>query len=243
MSLTIMIPAYKEADNLAKLLPQIKQRLQELKVSSEIMIIDDIKTDEKTTLVCKKNGCRHINRVNGTLYGDAIRTGISQLRTQHVIIMDADCSHNPKYLPQFFALKNNYDLVIGSRYVEGGKTQNNYILIFMSLVVNVMYRIVLGLSIKDVSNSFRLYKTSDLKSLNLESDNFDIVEEILIKILVNHPNSKIKEIPIEFYKRAHGKSKRNLLKFILSYLATMIKLKQIQQKEKTIFRKNHKLNR
>ena len=100
----------------------------------------------------------------------------------------------------------------------------------MSWILNLTYRILFQLKVKDVSDSFRMYRTADLKSLDFECNNFDIVEEILIKLQYSIPNFKIKEIPISFHKRAAGESKRDLLKFIRSYLVTMRRLLKIKHK-------------
>jgi len=86
--------------------------------------------------------------------------------------------------------------------------------------------------VKDVSDSFRLYKTSMLRQISLECDNFDIVEEILILLKMQFPDMKITEVPVSFEKRDQGESKRDLKKFIMSYLNTMRKLKSIQRRHK-----------
>jgi len=93
------------------------------------------------------------------------------------------------------------------------------------LVVNLIYRKYFNLTIKDVSNNFRLYRFNLLKDLDLVEKNFEIVEEILIKIVNNNPNVKIAEIPSKFLFRKYGKSKRNLFKFSLTYLRSIFRLK------------------
>ena len=98
----------------------------------------------------------------------------------------------------------------------------------MSLIVNICYRTVFSLKVKDVSNSFRIYKSEMIKSINLECNNFDIVQEILIKLSRKYKNIKIKEIPIYFNKRLYGKSKRHLIRFIFSYIFSIIRLYKIK---------------
>jgi dolichol-phosphate mannosyltransferase len=95
----------------------------------------------------------------------------------------------------------------------------------MSRIVNFTYSVVLGLPCKDVSNSFKLYNSTHLKKLTLRCENFDIVEEILFKILKENAKLKVKEIPFTFKQRLYGKTKRNLLLFIFTYIFTIIKLK------------------
>jgi dolichol-phosphate mannosyltransferase len=73
-----------------------------------------------------------------------------------------------------------------------------------------------------------MYRAKDIKGITLECDNFDIVEEILIKLRYTTDTFKVKEIPISFNKRAAGESKRDLLKFIKSYIKTIRRLLKIK---------------
>lgn len=96
--------------------------------------------------------------------------------------MDADGSHAPEFVPTLFGARGGQDVVIASRYVEGGETDNRAYLILLSRFVNLAYSIVLGLNVKDVSNSFKLYDGDQARSIQLTSDNFDIIEELLYKM-------------------------------------------------------------
>ena len=156
------------------------------------------------------------------MYGDAIRTGFAEANGTYSVVMDCDGSHEPKELiPMLARADSGADLVIGSRYVKGGHTDNNAILRFMSFCVNLAYRFIFGLKVHDVSDSFRVYRTEQVKPLNLECDNFDLVEEILIRLSLSVPSIQISEHPISFRKRQFGESKRDLVKFILSYIKTI----------------------
>ena len=171
------------------------------------------------------NAVVYINRENGNNYGDAVKTGIKYAQGKFIVFMDADGSHSPEFVTELYAHKGNNDVVIASRYIKGGFTDNNAALILMSRVLNVIYSLVLDLKCKDVSNSFKLYKGELIKQLSLYSKNFDIVEEILFKLKRFNPNLKIKEIPFHFKKRSMGHTKRNLFLFILSYIYTIFKLR------------------
>lgn len=230
MNLTVLLPSYNEEENLKTLLPQIKENLEKAEnLEYEILVVDSVEKTDNTKEVCEKNKVKYFKRENGDKYGDAIRTGIEKAQNDYLLIMDADGSHSPNELLKLIDNCENYDITIGSRYVKNGKTENNFILIFMSWMVNVAYRLCLKIKVKDISNSFRIYRTKDIKSIKLESDNFDIVEEILIKLSINNKDYKIREIPITFEKRKQGKSKRKLWKFILSYIATMRRLIKIRR--------------
>lgn len=231
MDLSIVLPAYQEAENLKNIIPQIHTALQKSDLQYEILVIDTMTPMDESEKVCEYNNAQCIRREKGNLYGDAIRTGIQKSQGIFLVIMDADGSHNPKDILRFYdeMEKGKYNLIIGSRYCKGGYTDNNFILRFMSYVLNLTYRVLFGLKVKDVSDSFRMYRTEDLRKITLECDNFDIVEEVLIKLNYQIDQFSVKEIPISFNKRAAGESKRDLVKFIFSYLKTIKRLLKIQK--------------
>jgi dolichol-phosphate mannosyltransferase len=95
----------------------------------------------------------------------------------------------------------------------------------MSKIVNWGYSFVLNIKCKDVSNSYRLYDSAQLQALKLKCDNFDIVEEILFKLIRNNKSLKMKEVPFSFKQRMFGETKRNLPQFIFTYVFTLIRLR------------------
>ncbi len=226
MELSIILPAYKEAENLKKILPSINSVLQSQNVKYEIIVVDTIEKMDDTFDVCKLNNVVCIFRQGGNYYGDAIRTGIHNSKGKYILIMDADGSHEVKSIVELYKKisDDDYDIVVGSRYCKGGKTDNNFILKAMSWMLNVTYRVIFGLKVKDCSNSFRIYDSNKLKSIELECINFDIVEEILIKLQLKFPLLKMGEVPVHFKKREEGFSKRDLVKFILTYFSTIKRL-------------------
>jgi dolichol-phosphate mannosyltransferase len=228
MDLTIVLPSYREAASLQSLLPELKLRAAELTSSCEIVIVDAHSPIDDTEQVCRLNGVRHVYRTGGNDYGDAVRTGIAQAKGRYIILMDADGSHNPIYLQDLWARRESFDIVIGSRYVHGGMTENPFILIAMSFAVNVAFRIAFQLKCRDVTNSFRLYRGDPLRALHLDSDDFDIVEEILIKLVAGAANATLTEVPINFERRKAGESKRNLREFAVSYVQTLLRLRRFR---------------
>ena len=234
MKISVMLPAYQEAENLKNILPVLKDVLCRTfsEGEYEILVVDTMQPMDDTEEVCRENGVRHIRRRGGDRYGDAIRTGIAEAHGEYFVLMDADGSHSPEDIARFYEVmrQGNCDLVIGSRYCKGGDTDNPFILKFMSWALNVTYRVLFGLKVKDVSDSFRMYKTEQIRELELECENFDIMEEILIQLNIRNKGFRIVEVPIYFNKRAAGTSKRSLLKFIVSYLGTIRRLKQIEKR-------------
>lgn len=225
IDLTVVIPAYNEAENLQALLPRFADTLKKEGILAEILVVDRIVKTDDTPEVCRKNGAVYINRENSDLFGDAIRTGIAHSTGRFVAFMDADGSHPPEFVAELYRFRNDYDVVVASRYVDGGGTENTKTLILMSRILNLIYSLVLNIHCKDISNNFKLYRKDLLADLKLYCDNFDIVEEILFKIVKNNPDAKIKEIPFNFEKRKFGETKRNLFAFMISFAVTLFKLR------------------
>jgi len=225
IELTIVLPAYLEEENLRILLPRLIETLTKMAVSHEVLVVDTREAMDFTQEVCLQHGVVYINREGGNHFGDAVRTGINHAQGKNIVFMDADGSHSPEFIPTMYQFVNEYDVVIASRYVKGGGTDNIKVLVWMSLVLNFLYSLILNLKCKDVSNSFKIYRSSLLKGLTLHCNNFDIVEEILFKIVKTNRLVRIKEVPFTFKQRMFGQTKRNLLLFIFTFIVTIIKLR------------------
>jgi len=224
VQLSIVIPAYQEAENLRLLLPRLVNTLTGLNITHEILVVDTNPPKDETPLVCQAWPVRHILRQGGECYGDAVRTGIAMASGEKILFMDADGSHSPEFIPSMWQYAREYDVVIASRYAHGGDTENPWCLIVMSRMLNIVYAVVLGLKCRDVSNSFKLYGGDILRSLQLRCRHFDIVEELLVMASAKSPKLSILEIPYIFKKRLLGETKRNLVVFMISFLATLAKL-------------------
>lgn len=220
-----MLPSYLEEENLRLILPRLHGVLTKLDCSYEILVVDTVAPLDNTLDACVQNSVKYVSRTGGNSFGDAVRTGISEARGDFLLLMDADGSHPPEFIPNLYRYAEQYDVVIASRYIEGGYTENTWALVFMSKVLNMIYSLVLDLQCKDVSNSFKIYKGDLVRQLHLYCDNFDIVEEILYKLSKQNKGVTIKEIPFSFKKRMFGKTKRNLFVFMFSYLFTLWKLR------------------
>lgn len=228
IELSIIVPAYLEAENLKAILPRINKVINEMNVKYEVIVVDTTIPMDNAMSICKDNAACYINRVGGNNYGDAVRTGISQAKGRYLIFMDADGSHSPEFIKYLYNSREGFDIVIASRYVTGGHTENNRLSIIMSRIVNIVYSKFLHLNCNDVSNSFRLYNAALLKEIYLTSRNFDIIEEILVRLKKKKENLKINEIPYTFKKRMRGATKRNLFLFAISYIFTLIRLRFIR---------------
>jgi len=228
MELSIVIPAYMEEENLRLLLPRLKKVLDDAGLTYEILVVDTAAALDDTEGACRQAGAVHLRRAGGDSFGAAVRTGIANTQGKYVCFMDADGSHGPEFITQMLHWREQFDVVVASRYVDGGHTENSPMLVLMSRMLNWTYAFFLNLNCQDVSNSFKLYRGEELRNIELKCDNFDIVEEILIRLARRTKQLRIKELPFTFKQRMFGKSKRNLFVFIFSYGVTLIRLLRIR---------------
>ena len=144
MGISVVLLAYKEEENLRVLLPQIKDQVKQTGEEFEILVIDTEKPLDNTKGVCEEFGAKYVNQEEPAFAG-AFKTGIQYASMDKFLILDSDGSHNPKYIPAIYDkfTKENCDVVIGSRYVEGGKTNDAKSSIVMSHILNGMFLTVI----------------------------------------------------------------------------------------------------
>src|SRR5207249_1251065 len=95
VELSVVLPAYEEAESLKQILPRLKETVDRLTSRSEILVVDTTVPKDDTPALCKQLGVTYMPRRGGDLYGDAIRTGFNSAQGDWVAMMDADGSHNP----------------------------------------------------------------------------------------------------------------------------------------------------
>lgn len=230
-SLTFILAAYSEVENLKYLLPEIISISRTLTSNFEIIVVDTQLPTDNTAEICQINSVRYINRLNSNDYGDAIRTGIANSTGKFVVIMDSDGSHSPRFIRKLWERRSEADIIIASRYIPGGSTRNPRMLVLMSKTLNLFFKIFVKIPVFDVSNSFRLYRGDSLRKLHLFFRHFDIIEEILAKLLWEiTPPSTVIEIPFEFEERKSGRPKRNILVFSYYFILAMFRLNSIRRK-------------
>ncbi len=228
ISLTVVLPAYREAHSLETLLPRLLATLTLCVDTFEILVVDTRERFDDTSEICRRLGARHVRQVGGDCYGDAVRTGIADARGDYILFMDADGSHAPDVIAQMWRLRKVCDIVIASRYVRGGRSQNGPLLVVMSQILGLAFWLAFNLPVADATTSYRLYLGSVLRALNLQADGFDILQEILLKAYSGPSRATVMEIPFNFCRRTAGVSKRKLFSLARSYLITFAKLKRFQ---------------
>ena len=210
----IVLPTYNEVANLPKLIGEIESILT--KDELKIVVVDDNSPDGTSEIAEKLNtqyGNIIVHRRPGKLgIGSAILDGmkiaLSFPDTQLIVTMDADFSHDPKYIPRLLSAAEKVDFVQGSRYIKGGKIIGwSRFRRLESFAANTLCNLLLRTHIKEHTTYFRVYsrRCADAIVKNALSKKFEFaIESILI---AKDHNFTIKEVPITFINRAYGKSK------------------------------------
>jgi dolichol-phosphate mannosyltransferase len=212
MKVLIVIPTYNEKDNIKKLIPMIKKHLPK----SDVLVVDDASPDGTGAAVkvlarANKN-VRLMERKGklglGTAYVDGFKYALAH-NYDFVFEMDADFSHDPKYLPEFMVAVKTSDLVIGSRYINGISVVNWPISrLILSKFANFYARTITGVPLTDLTSGFKCYNIKVLKAINLDSIHSDgYAFQIEMHYKAWKKGFRIKETPIIFIDRHAGSSK------------------------------------
>lgn len=217
MELSILILTIDEKENLMRLLPDIRSVIEPLTSNYEILIVDGGSTDG-TADVAHNLGATVIQQAHNG-YGNALRQGFAAAKGDYILTLDADLSHKPVYLRQMWLERHAAEVLIASRYIPGGSADMPGDRLWLSRILNTIFRTVLALPIQDMSSGYRLYQTRVLRSISLQGSTFDILPEILVKALAD--GWRVKEIPFHFAPRQSGGSKARLLRFGIAYAKTL----------------------
>jgi len=225
----IVIPTYNERDNIGKLITRIFSNGVE---NLEIIVVDDSSPDGTANVVKSLQAQYPVSLIErkgkfglGSAYIAGFRRALD-IGATHIFEMDADFSHDPDDIPLLYKTGNDYDLVIGSRKIEGGRIIGwGWIRKFMSNGAMWLSRTLLGLKAKDVTSGFRCYKRRVLESIKLNeirSNGYAFQEEMLYR--TQKAGFLISEVPVSFIDRQEGKSKLSK-KDIVEFFLVIIKLR------------------
>ena len=223
------MPTYNEKENLPILIDKINRVFTDGKIAGEVVIIDDNSPDGTGQLAEhlkeKYKFLKVIHRPSklglGSAYSESFRAAESKL----LITMDADLSHDPEYIPRFIEKAEHADVVVGSRYIEGGGIVGwgTYRKV-VSKLANFLARISVGAGVSDMTSGYRAYRKEVFEKVTTErikSSGYAFQLEIIYEI--RKKGFKIDEVPIIFTDRRKGESKLGM-RDIISFLILAIKL-------------------
>jgi glycosyltransferase involved in cell wall biosynthesis len=218
--LSLVIFAREERPNLTRLLPEVSRVLESLGCEYEVIVVDANSRDG-SGLAARQLGAAVVSQ-RGRGFGDAYREGLRASRGRWVVTMDADLSHPAASLADLFRQRSEADLVIASRYVNGGSTRAEIHRDLLSRILCSIFGRLLRLPVLDVSSGLRMYRREAVIDLPLSGENFDIAIEAVA--LLHAKGARIKEIPFHYARRAEGRSNVNLVQFSWTYLKLLCRL-------------------
>jgi dolichol-phosphate mannosyltransferase len=207
----VCLPTYNERENLPSIVDEVLHT-----APVDVLVIDDNSPDgtgRVADLLAKREPrVRVLHRPGklglGTAYVEGFRWGL-QRGYRLLVEMDADFSHQPRYLPELMRAAEDADLVLGSRYVPGGGTENWGVLRRgMSRGGSFYARSILGAPFRDLTGGFKVFRREVLEALDLDTvQTTGYAFQIELTYRAWKKGFRIKEVPIVFYERTAGRSK------------------------------------
>ena len=207
MKLSVVIPVFNEKNTIREII----KKVQDVNIDKEIIIVDDFSSDGTREILrnLKEDNIRIFFHDENMGKGGALKTGLSQVMGDIVIIQDADLEYDPK---EYFKLIEPIvagcaDVVYGSR-LSGGRPQRVYMFWhkagnnFLTLLTNVLYNTTLT----DMETGYKVFKRKVIENINIKSKDFAVEPEITAKIFKKR--CRVYEIPIAYYGRDYSEGKK-----------------------------------
>jgi dolichol-phosphate mannosyltransferase len=214
MNVLVVTPTYNERDNLPVLVAGVLKH-----DGFRLLVVDDGSPDG-TGAIADQLAIDHPGRIEvlhrtgprglGRSYVDGLLHALKQGTADFICQMDSDLSHGPEYLPDLVAAAATHEIVLGSRYMNGGVSVVNWPLsrIFLSAFANRYIRFITGLSPSDCTSGFRCWRREALAQVpiaSMVSDGYSFLTEMLYE--AKRRGFRIGEVPIIFVERRVGQSK------------------------------------
>jgi len=229
MKSVVIIPTYNERENINTLIKEIFTFLPDL----DVLVVDDNSPDGTGRIIDNLSKANRkiqvIHRLKKLGLSSAYKDGFQWVLERNydcVFQMDADLSHHPKYLSEMLdRIKTGADLVIGSRYKGGLRTEDwSLFRLVISFVANFYTRIFLAIRISDFTSGFRCFRVEALRNINLnEIRSKGYAFQIEMAYLCNKNKYSIQEVPITFFGRRMEKSKFTI-KIAIEAFFTVLRL-------------------
>lgn len=233
IEISVLLPTYNEATNVVLLIQKILEQIDLLKITGEIIVIDDNSPDKTAAAVQSafefENRIKVHSRTKKLGLGTAYLYGLQFATGKYILIMDADFSHEPTSISDFWTTlqEKKCDIVAGSRYIESGKIENwNWKRRLVSFVANSLTKMMLNVNSSDLTGSFRLYNKEVFKQCASFVQGKGYVFQMEILVHACRLKYKIVEVPIFFRERRSGYSKF-CIREIWEFLKALFYLKNI----------------
>lgn len=224
----IILPTYNEAENLEVLVQMIHNEFAEMSREYRVVIVDDNSPDgtfEKAEALSKTYNVTPVKRDRKLGLASAYAEGLLHCTSEHVFTMDADISHDPKYLQAFIDMQasRNCDVVMSTRYSSNGGVYGwSFWRKAMSRGANNIAQVVLGIESSDATSGYRLYRKSTLEFLLSRATSIGYSIQMEIAYLAETSNLRVAEVPIVFVDRERGRSKCGTTEILYFLVAVLV---------------------
>ncbi len=206
-SLSVIVPVYNEADTIVESL----SRLLKQKHIDEILVVNDASSDKTPDLLKKINDSRVkvIHHPHNQGKGAAVRTGISEVSSEYMMIQDADLEYDPQEYSLLVdpIIQDRADVVFGSRFTGGGPHRVVYFWHMMgNRFLTLLSNMFTNINLTDMETCYKLFRREVLKGITIEEDRFGFEPEITAKVA--RGKWRIYEVGISYYGRTYEEGKK-----------------------------------
>ena len=208
VNLTVIVPVYNEAATVGEVLDKLCREA----AVTQVIVVDDGSTDgSKSTIEQFEDDSRVrlFEHITNQGKGRAIRTGLEHVRTEYVLIQDADLEYSPSDIVHMLEAtsRDGVDVVYGSRYLAPSEPHRGRVLHHLCIkVLNLMCRILYGIRLTDEATCYKLFRAEDLRCMKLSCVRFEFCPEVTAKAA--RMGLKIVEVPIRYTPRTVDEGKK-----------------------------------
>jgi dolichol-phosphate mannosyltransferase len=228
--ISVILPTYNERDGIAELVAETLAVARQARLDAEVLVVDDDSPDgtaghlEETFR--QDPAVRVFVRQGERGLASAIFRGLSEARGETLVVMDSDGNHDPALVPLMVRCAEDFDVVVGSRYVLGGGMLTSAFRYWASYAFNVFIRVVLAQNIHDNLSGYLAFRRSLLARLDTKAIFYgygDYAIRLLWQVL--RGGGRVLEIPTVYRFRMGGESKTRFLAYFWTYALSVFRLR------------------
>lgn len=221
MKLSIIIPVYNEKKTIREILEKVRS-VDIGDIDKEIIVVDDFSTDGSREVLKEEKGIKVFFHERNLGKGASIKTGLSHITGDFVLIQDADLEYDPEDYTKLLnpIIRGKADVVYGSRFTGERRNMLFFHWVgnrFLTLVTNILYNTTLS----DMETCYKLFRADAVKGVKIRSNRFNFEPEITARVLKK--GIRIYEVPISYAGREFDEGKKITWRDGLSALWTLVK--------------------
>jgi len=219
--LSVAIPTHDDEGLIGSVLDRVREAVERLGCTFEIIVVDTDSSD-RTREIAKEKGAKTVRLSRRRPYGEILKKAFDEARGDYIITLDADLLPDYRIIEQLWERRHGSEMLIGSRYVAGGSARMPLPRKLSSMILNRFYGVFLSLPFKDISSGFRMINTKIFEDVQLESRDYSILIESILKAYAN--GWMIEELPFRFEPEKFGVSTKRAFSFLLTYLGSLFRM-------------------